>query len=239
MEGWGGDQVSAHRFAHDDACYVLGALSAAERRAFEEHLAGCVDCARSVGGLAGIPGLLARVDESAFTTTTDPAPPLPDTLLPRLLGEARRWRRRSHLLALIGVAASALLVLVLGAVLLLHGSGPSPEPDVPAHTQAMTQVNQQLLSATVAMEPVAWGTRIHLTWTYDSQGWAGERPPSYALIVRARDGSVEQVATWRFVPGKEMHLEGVTAADPGQIASVDVVVPGTDRRMLSLTTSRS
>lgn len=231
--------MSTHPFAHDDACYVLGALSPAERRAFEEHLAGCVDCARSVGRLAGLPGLLARVDESAFTTTPDAAPPLPHTLLPRLLGEARRRHRRSRLLALIGAAASALLVLMLGGALLLHGSGPRPMPVVPAAPRAMPHVNQHLLSATVAMEPVAWGTRVHLTRTYDSEAWTGTRPPSYALVVRTRDGNAEQLATWRALPGREMHLEATTAADPGQIASVDVVVSGTNRRVLTLTTARS
>lgn len=156
-----------------------------------------------------MPGLLARVDESAFATTPDAAPPpLPDTLLPRLLGEARRGRRRSHLLAATGVAASALLVLMLGGVLLLHGSWTPPEPAVAAHARAMTQISQHQVSASVAMEPVAWGTRVHLTRTYDSEGWTEERPHSFALIVRIRGGSVEQLATWRAGPGKEMHPRG-------------------------------
>ena len=33
-------------FAHQDGAYVLGALSPAERREFEQHLAGCDECAR-------------------------------------------------------------------------------------------------------------------------------------------------------------------------------------------------
>ena len=47
-------------FTHDDAAYVLGALSPAERLEFERHLAGCDDCSRSVRSLAGMPGLLDR-----------------------------------------------------------------------------------------------------------------------------------------------------------------------------------
>ena len=35
-------------FAHQDGAYVLGALSSSERVAFEQHLAGCSDCARAV-----------------------------------------------------------------------------------------------------------------------------------------------------------------------------------------------
>ena len=232
--------MSTDPFAHDDAAYVLGALGPAERRAYEEHLSGCAECARAVADLAGLPALLGQVDESAFT---DPevAPPLPDTLLPRLLGEVRRRRRRTRLLTVMGVAASAVLVLVLGAVLLVGGSGPSAEQAPPVHTQAMTQVDQHVLSATVALQQVAWGTRMQLSCTYrgEGEGWGGETPPSYALVVHTRDGRAEQVATWRAVPGKETHLEAATAADAGQIASVDVVLAGTDRPVLTLTRVRS
>ena len=35
-------------FAHDDAAYVLGALSPAERLEFVRHLATCDECSRSV-----------------------------------------------------------------------------------------------------------------------------------------------------------------------------------------------
>ena len=53
-------------FAHDDAAYVLGSLSPGERLDFERHLAGCAECARSVRALAGMPGLLDRVDAAVL-----------------------------------------------------------------------------------------------------------------------------------------------------------------------------
>jgi len=43
----------------DDASYVLGILSPAERQTFEQHLADCAACQASVARLAGLPGLLA------------------------------------------------------------------------------------------------------------------------------------------------------------------------------------
>ena len=49
------------RFATWDAAYVLGALSPAERREYEEHLADCSACQSAVSELAGMPGLLAQV----------------------------------------------------------------------------------------------------------------------------------------------------------------------------------
>ena len=57
-------------FAELDGAYVLGALPAAERLAFEQHLTTCEECSRAVRQMAGLPGLLARVDT---TVLDDPA----------------------------------------------------------------------------------------------------------------------------------------------------------------------
>lgn len=46
----------------ESGAYVLGALPPAERTAFEAHLAGCALCRDEVADLAGIPGLLGRLD---------------------------------------------------------------------------------------------------------------------------------------------------------------------------------
>ena len=48
-----------------DAAYVLGALSADDRRAFERHLAGCSACTSAVAELAGIPGMLSKIGTDA------------------------------------------------------------------------------------------------------------------------------------------------------------------------------
>ncbi len=220
--------MSSDPFAHHDAAYVLGALSQEERRAFEEHVSRCTACTRAVADLAGLPALLAHVDETAFAGP-DTSPPLPETLLPRLLVEVRRRRRRMRAVAVAGAvtAAAAAVAVVVGV--LLAGSSPSPAPP---DAQAMSQVDQERLSATVSLEGVAWGTRMRLACTYRDAGWGDA--PSYALVVRTRDGETQQVATWRGVPGRVTRLEAATAADPADIASVDVVVSGTGRTVLRL-----
>lgn len=218
-------------FAHDDAAYVLGALAPAQRRAFEEHLAGCDSCAASVRQLAGMPGLLAHLDESSFTDPRAPEP-VPETLLPQLLRSVRRQRRRTRFVAVAGLAAAAALAVAL--TLSLFGGSPS-DPEAGPPSREMVQVDQQWLEATVSLEQVAWGTRLHLACTYEGTGWGSDAPPSYALVVHTSDGT-QSVATWRAVAGRTTELDAATDADPDQITAVDVVVVGTGRKVLTLAT---
>ena len=100
-----------------DAAYVLGALSPAERREFEEHLAGCPACQAAVSELAGMPGLLAQVppEDAALLAA---APPEVDRRRPA----AGPAGRRSDPSARAGgagwsgswSAAAAALVVLLG-----------------------------------------------------------------------------------------------------------------------------
>jgi hypothetical protein len=200
-------------FRQHDAAYVLGSLSPEDRASFEDHLTDCAHCSRSVRELAGMPGLLAHVDIDAFSA---PAPPqLPDTLLPRLLAEVRRTRRRR---TSIGVAVAAAAAAVVAGITVAV-----PQiMDRPSQSGvAMTQVAANPLHARLTMDDVAWGTKLTLTCTYDAAVYAGSTP-SYTLLVHTRDGRVEQVATWRAVPGKVTVLDAATAARSTDIASVEV-----------------
>ncbi|RDV46603.1 hypothetical protein DOE76_00675 [Leifsonia sp. ku-ls] len=64
-------------FSTWDAAYVLGALSPAERRAYEAHLRECARCAEALTELAGLPGILSRVpreDALALIAAPEPEP---------------------------------------------------------------------------------------------------------------------------------------------------------------------
>jgi hypothetical protein len=220
---------TACEFTHLDGSYVLGALSPAERLEFEHHLAGCKECSRSVRELAGLPGLLARVDADVLEEqVTDE--PLPETLLPALSREVRRNGRRR--MALVGLAA-ATVAAVVGAIALTGLVGGADTPVATpgtSHTTApptapMKPIGHVPVRATVALAPVTWGTRLDLTCTYAPDAGKYHLPPSvtYALVVRTRDGHVERVGTWRAVENRPMHFTAGTSANQRDIASVEVV----------------
>ncbi len=219
-------------FAHDDAAYVLGALSPGGRLDFERHLDACEDCTRAVRELAGLPGLLGRVDASILEHP--PADePLPDTLLPSLSREVRRTRRRRALVA-VGSAAAA-LVAVIVPVVAWQAGGDSPSTEVPVTNPSpdglvardMDPVGDVPVRASLTMEEVTWGTRLGLTCTYDPDSVGHQLPPAvdYTLFVRTRDGRAERVGSWRSVGGKTMQLMAATAAGRDDIASVEVRTP--------------
>jgi hypothetical protein len=214
--------------ADRDGSYVLGALSPAERRAFEQHLAGCKECARNVRELAGLPGLLARVDRTVLEDP-DVVEPVPDTLLPGLVRDVRRAGRRRTLVT-AGLAAAA-AVVVAGVPLavsgVLDGSPSAPVPSASASpvAQPMVPLGGAPVRASLAFASVTWGTRLDLTCTYAPGGEEHYHLPhrvTYALVVRTRDGHTEQVGTWRSLEGRTMRLTAGTSAPRNQIASVEV-----------------
>lgn len=217
-------------FAHDDAAYVLGALSPAERLEFERHLAGCDECSRSVRSLAGMPGLLDLAEASVLENPpTDP--PLPTTLLPALhrAVDARRHRRT---VAIAGLAAAAAAVVALGVPMLVDrgddappvsGSGTS-SPATEIETLPMAALGKSPIQATLGLEQVTWGTRMLITCTYDS-AWVDVDLPDeldYALFVTTREGRTEQVGSWRSVDGTTMKVPAATSVGRDDIATVEV-----------------
>jgi anti-sigma factor RsiW len=99
-------------FGHEDGAYVVGALGPAKRLAFEQHLAGCPDCVRSVRELAGLPGLLARIDPSVLedSPVADPVP-VATTARPVVTGVAPR-PCRGLVLVTAGLVAAATAAFV-------------------------------------------------------------------------------------------------------------------------------
>lgn len=223
------------RFAYDDGAYVLGALAPGDRQEFERHLPGCADCTRSVGELAGLPGLLGRVDASVVAEP-DVDDPVPAGLLPALSREVGRARRRRAWAAAGLAAAAAVAVVVALSVGQLGGAGtpartdpgasssPTADPSASVEPREMQPVGDVPVQATITLEQVTWGTRLGLLCTYDTRSVDYELPPEvdYTLYVRTRDGRAERVGSWRSVDGLPMRLAAATAATAGELASVEV-----------------
>lgn len=212
---------SSCEYSQSDASYVLGALSPAERRVFEGHLDGCAQCSRSIRDLAGLQGLLARVDPEVFDEVPD-AEPVPDTLLLRLSAAVRRGEhRRTWVTA--GIAACAAAVITVGGVLALDRPDGSPVHTVTtAAARPMTTVGNDPMTARLALTSVAWGTRIDLSCSYPQWHGRYEAGASYALVVHTTDGRSKRVATWLALPGRSMQLTAATASSAPDIASVVV-----------------
>jgi hypothetical protein len=80
------------------------------------------------------------------------------------------------------------------------------------------------LQATVGLEAVRWGTRLLLTCTYDPRSveYGVPAEADYVLVVRARDGRVQQVGSWRSAGGATMQVPAGTSVDRADIAGVEV-----------------
>ncbi|MDX6375285.1 MAG: hypothetical protein QOD98_4273 [Nocardioidaceae bacterium] len=213
---------------HEDGAYVLGALSPEDRVAFERHLPGCPECAQSVRELAGLPGLLARVPVEILDPETLPVP-VPDTLLPALVRRARRTQRRRTWITSGLVAAAAVGAIgAVGVATLGHDdSPPSAAPSAgptTAAAQIMKPIGNEPISGWISLTKVGWGTRLDLTCSYadDSSAYQDPNWSTYTMYVHTADGVVEQVASWKALPGKEMHLSAATAADVADITDIEV-----------------
>jgi ferric-dicitrate binding protein FerR (iron transport regulator) len=206
------------RYAQWDAAYVVGALSPADRREFEDHLDECADCRRAVSDLAPTAGLLSRLSaEDAERIDDETIPDLEAPAAVLSLARARvRRRRRTRLIALVAAA-----VLIIAAVAVPVSIASLQRP---TESFALANVVDTSLSADVQLTSVAWGTRVELNCRYpvDPDSEAPEEGWTYALAVVGADGTASTISTWRSKPGTTARLSAATALDVGDIRSVEI-----------------
>jgi anti-sigma-K factor RskA len=193
------------------AAYVLGALPASERPAFEAHVAECPDCRQAIADLAGIPGLLARVSHDDLA---DPVP-VPDTLVPGLLRAVRRSIRRRRLV--VGTLGAAAVVLaVAGTAFVVDKSHDSPAT---AAMVAMKPVVESPVTASAALVRHAWGTEITMKCRYDD---ASEWSRPYDLVAVDDTGKSYNVASWVVGPGKTASVSGSVPVQPDHLDRLEI-----------------
>lgn len=214
----------SHDYAMWDAAYVLGALSAADRREFEEHLRGCPPCREAVAELSGVPALLSKLDRdqvAAFAPDTAvPEPQLRPEVLTSLLTKVQRRRRRTRLLAWTGSAVAA-AVLAIGVFVGVSGRSAEPAPAASVSALPMAQVGTTALTSTIAVSNQRWGTLIDLECVCLAPLNASH--DRLAMVVIGRDGTRTQLASWVAEPGHTANPAASISTPVDQIASVQVV----------------
>jgi anti-sigma factor RsiW len=220
------------RYAMWDAAYVLGSLSASDRREFEAHMAGCPECREAVAELSGVPALLSQLDrddvaainESAAAAGTGSAPKMlpkmSPELLPSLLATVR-WRRRRTRVATWVASAAAAAVLGIGVFVGVENQVSTAPQQVTASAEPMAQVGTNLLASTVSLSDQHWGTFINLKCVCLAP--LNAHHDTLAMVVVGRDGSQTRLATWVANPGHTATPAGSISTPMNQIAAVQVV----------------
>ncbi|WP_166870753.1 zf-HC2 domain-containing protein [Salinibacterium sp. ZJ450] len=225
------------RFAQWDAGYVLGALSPAERREYEEHLASCEECRRSVAELGPMPGLLARLSGERARALLDnteaaakgPRADLVDDILRQSRGRNVRRIRRARIW--VGAAVAAAAAILLAVILVPLTLGRSDDTD--SQAVALESLSDIPITAEVTFTQVGWGTRLELECRYEGEA-SPDAPDGrpYALYVIDDQGNRSEVSSWRALPGTTARLEAGTAVDLDDIASVEIGSLGSGRTLM-------
>jgi anti-sigma factor RsiW len=202
---------------HDDGAYVLGALSPAERAAYERHLATCSFCREAVADIAVLPGLLGRLDPADFARLLDPtlsAPVPAPNRMPDLVTAAQSTRRKERKQTRVRVLSTALaaavvaLVVGIGAVFWM-GTGAPAQP-VAGPMVAMTTVAAEVpVSAKVSVTGLNAGTRVTLVCRYTDKT-PDLKPYTIWLKAEGPDGETDTMGSWVAAPGKDFSMSGVT-----------------------------
>lgn len=210
-----------------DAAYLLGALSAKDRRVYEEHLHTCEECSAGVASLAGIPGVLAALPaDRALATITVDAP----NLLPGLVRNVQRDRRRQRIRFGALTTGIAVAAAAVGAVIVVPLTRNEPKGDY----VVLAQTVSSKLSADARLVPEPWGTTIEISCRYDELATPSERARGYELYVTDTSGKVELIASWTSAPGTTVKPAATTKLQRSEIKALDIRSSESGRVLLAV-----
>ncbi|WP_406048624.1 anti-sigma factor family protein [Kribbella sp. NBC_00889] len=210
-----------------DAAYLLGSLSAKDRREYEEHLSTCDDCAAEVASLAGVPSAMAALpDDRALATITE-APP---NLLPDLVRTVQRDRRKQRIRLGAVMSGVAVVAAVIGAVIAIPLTHEEPQGDY----VVLAQTVASKLSADARLVPERWGTTIEISCRYDELATPSERARGYELYVTDSSGKAQLIASWTASPGTTVKPAATTKLRREEIQALDIRSSETGRVLLAV-----
>ncbi|GGK48713.1 anti-sigma factor family protein [Streptomyces flaveus] len=233
--------------------YALGILDDAEATAFEAHLATCDWCAQQLDELAGMEPMLAALADLPGSQGTPAigeslsAKPSP-RLVNRLVDEVAERRAQKRRRGMYMVAAAAALIIG-GPVTAIGvtGDGESnnnnnvaaaPHSTSPAEDAFFNDMKDKVsatdpttkVSATVGVEPKAWGTHAVL----ELKNLKG--PEKCSLVAVGKNGDRETVSSWSVpkwgygIPDSTnekaknpLYVHGGAAMTPNEIDHFEVV----------------
>ena len=207
----------------DVGAYSMGLLEEPDRRAFEDHLAGCRACAAELAELSPMAVMLKGVDPVG---TAGQAAGGADVvqLITRRVAQQRHRRRWQ---AAVGTAAGIVLIgggIGIG-VAAEHAAPAAPAVAIPGQLHSATDPGTGV-AGTVGLLAKAWGTEV----TLDLSKVHG--PVECELVAVSRTGERRIVMGWLVpapgdgVPGHPAHLaiQGGTSIPRIDLARVDVDV---------------
>jgi anti-sigma-K factor RskA len=204
---------------HEDGAYVLGALSPAERVAYERHLATCSFCREAVRDISTLPDLLSRLDAKEFAKLVDPTLSAPRPTNRHTTG--RRSKAKALRVRVLSTTAAAVFVILagLGVVLWTRDSAPAATPPGPAI--AMTAVDgESPIAATIRLTSKTGGTQVEMVCSYSPTA-AGRY--TFSLVAYGPDKEKEQLGSWTPAPGTEFPMKGMTHFAGGSLSRLELV----------------
>jgi anti-sigma factor RsiW len=181
-----------------------------------------------------MPALLSKLDGGTVAAMgaddLTAAPDMAPHLLPSLLSEVHRRRRRVRMATWTSGAAAAVL-LAIGLFVSIswqHPTSAPPQASVSALT--MAQVGTKALASTVSISSQHWGTYIDLNCVCLAPVTAHH--DRLAMVVVSRDGAHTQLATWVADPGHTANPAGSISTPVEQIAAVQIVAADSGQVLL-------
>jgi len=211
----------------DVAAYALGLLDAADREAFEAHLAGCESCAAELAEFASMADLFAGIDRVEVNEAGPDEAAVADLLSRRAALARRRNRQRGWM-----AAAACLLLLVGGAAV---GAAASPRGATDASVVRLfgkefhaANAAKGGITGTVGLVAHPWGTQVVLELSHV------RGPLDCQLVAIGKSGEQRVMMGWLVpptgygVPGHpdDLLIEGGTAIPMSKLASIEIRVAG-------------